>query len=215
MSTQRGNTTRIRSQKHKNRTVFKNDLHDKTNQQKKINSLRVSEVCRHCKDVIEWKIKYKKYKPLTQPKKCSRCEQRNIVKAYHVLCQHCALDARVCAKCLKNEEEVVIGTPQPTIEEQVKLKVEMERLIKYLPERKRRAFIRYMDKGKKQEDLEKTVSGEGIESDTQFRKELDDKIYLPHTREELLQKIELLKLNNVDQYFDSDADSESNGEGPM
>ncbi|XP_050328259.1 uncharacterized protein C9orf85 homolog [Bactrocera neohumeralis] len=215
MSTQRGNATRTRSQKHKNRTVFKNDLHDKTNLQKKINSLHVSEVCQHCKDVIEWKIKYKKYKPLTQPKKCTRCEQKNIIKAYHVLCRHCALETHVCAKCLKSEEQVVIEPPQPTMEEQVKLKVEMERLIKSLPERKRRAFIRYMDKGKKQEDLEETVSGEGIESDTKLRKQSDDKINLPHTREELIQKIEFLKLNNEDEYIISDADLESDNESPI
>lgn len=215
MSTQRGNATRTRSQKHKNRIVFKNDLHDKTNLQKKINSLHVSEVCQHCKDVIEWKIKYKKYKPLTQPKKCSRCEQKNITKAYHVLCRHCALDAHVCAKCLKSEEQVVIEPPQPTTEEEVKLKVEMDRLIKSLPERKRRAFIRYMDKGKKQEDMEKVVSGEGIESDTQFTKELDDTIHFPHTREELLQKIEFLKLNNEDEYIISNADADTDDESPI
>ncbi|XP_011183450.1 uncharacterized protein C9orf85 homolog [Zeugodacus cucurbitae] len=213
MSTQRGNSTRTRSQKHKNRTVFKNDLHDKTNQQKKINSLHVSEVCQHCKDIIEWKIKYKKYKPLTQPKTCNLCGQRNITKAYHVLCRCCALEARVCAKCLKSEEQVIIEPPQPTIEEQVKLKVEMERLIKSLPERKRRAFIRYMDKGKKEE--EKTVSGDEIECDIQSKKEMDDKIHLPHTREELIQKIEMLKLNKEDEYFDSDNDSDVDDEGPV
>lgn len=26
-------------------------------------------LCQHCKDVLEWKVKYNKYKPLTQPRK--------------------------------------------------------------------------------------------------------------------------------------------------
>ncbi|XP_036320140.1 uncharacterized protein C9orf85 homolog [Rhagoletis pomonella] len=197
MSTQRGNTSRTRPQKHKNRSAFKNDLHDKTNQQKKLNSLHVSEVCQHCKDVIEWKIKYKKYKPLSQPKNCTRCQQRNITKAYHVLCRSCALEARVCAKCLKNAEEVKIEPSQPTTEEQVKLKVEMDRLIKSLPERKRRAFIRYMNKGKSQEILEED------------NEELESQKHLPRTREELLEKIELLKLNDDSDSLESEIESES------
>lgn len=71
MSTQRGSgPTRKRAQKHKNSFAFKNDLHDKTWQMKKINSLFVCEVCDRCKAQIEWRIKYKKYKPLSQAKTC-------------------------------------------------------------------------------------------------------------------------------------------------
>ncbi len=71
MSTQRGSgLTRKRTQKHKNTFAFKNDLHDKTPQMKKINQLNVCEVCERCKAQIEWKIKYKKYKPLSQAKTC-------------------------------------------------------------------------------------------------------------------------------------------------
>lgn len=71
MSTQRGaGPKRDRPQKHKNTFAFKNDLHDKTWQMKKINSLYVCEVCERCKLQIEWKIKYKKYKPLSQAKTC-------------------------------------------------------------------------------------------------------------------------------------------------
>lgn len=71
MSTQHGSgPTRKRAQKHKNSFAFKNDLHDKTPQMKKMNSLNVCEVCERCKSQIEWKIKYKKYKPLSQAKTC-------------------------------------------------------------------------------------------------------------------------------------------------
>lgn len=214
MSTQRGNVSRTRVQKYKNRTVFKNDLHDKTPQQKRINSLHISEVCQHCKGVIEWKIKYKKYKPLTQPKTCTKCQQKKIRKAYHVLCRDCALEAKVCAKCLKSAEEVEIEPPQPTPEEELKLKVEMERLIKSFPERKRRAFLRYMEKGKKeQEELEEKENGtgptEGGEEDGDPEEDkVKVKTRIPHTRDELLQKIEQLKLKDENNGSDFDSDED-------
>lgn len=73
MSCRKGSgLTRTRAQKHKNSFAFKNDLHDKTPQQKKINTLNVCEVCERCKAQIEWRIKYKKYKPLSQAKTCIR-----------------------------------------------------------------------------------------------------------------------------------------------
>uniref|UniRef100_A0A1A9X269 Uncharacterized protein n=1 Tax=Glossina brevipalpis TaxID=37001 RepID=A0A1A9X269_9MUSC len=203
MSTQRGNACRTRSQKYKNRTVFKNDLHDKTPMQKRLNTLHVNEVCKHCKDVIEWKIKYKKYKPLSQPKTCAKCQQRNVRKAYHVLCKDCALESRVCAKCLKTAEEVEIESPQPSPEEQVKLKVEMDKLIKSFPERKRRAFLRYMEKGKKETD--DSYSLQSIEGNEKIQT-------VPHSRDELLQKIEELKLGAInednDDEFVTDSDDD-------
>ena len=69
MSSQRGNAQKKKSQKHKNTTVFKNDLHDTSTKMKKINSLEHYGVCTRCKDIVDWKVKYKKYKPLTIPKK--------------------------------------------------------------------------------------------------------------------------------------------------
>lgn len=194
MSSQRGSgETRKRAQKHKNSFAFKNDLHDKTWQMKKINSLNVCEVCERCKAQIEWRIKYKKYKPLSQAKTCvkwvysrthfvwsllilfkffnfeiifqtKRCGNRTVTKAYHVCCKECAKKERCCAKCLTSADKVNIEPPEKTPEEQVQLKVEMDRLIKSLPERKRRTFLRYMNKGKE-------VDGENVEEQTDSKKE--------------------------------------------
>ena len=69
MSTQRGNTSKKRTQKHNNNHTFKNDKYDSSKKIKSINELNVSNVCQRCKDCIEWKIKYKKYKPRTVPGK--------------------------------------------------------------------------------------------------------------------------------------------------
>lgn len=69
MSSQRGNCQRTRSQKHKNSHAFKNSMHDTTGLVKMLNDLEIYGVCTRCKDQIEWRIKYKKYKPLAAPKK--------------------------------------------------------------------------------------------------------------------------------------------------
>lgn len=191
MSSRRGDKGhRTRAQKHQNTYAFKNDLHDKhTPLIKLINTLNVCEVCEHCKEVIDWKIKYRKYKPLTQPKTCNKCNERKIKRAYHVLCRDCAIASKCCAKCLKPADEVNIIPPEPTDEEKQKLKVEMDQLIKSLPERKRRTFLRYMNKGKKAEKLE---DGSDYEEDEQKSKKKSDNVV--RTREELMEKFEQLKL---------------------
>ncbi|KAL1420963.1 hypothetical protein MTO96_004330 [Rhipicephalus appendiculatus] len=99
MSTQPGNVSRSRPQKHQNATAFKNTLHDTTVQTKKILNLKIENVCARCKDIIEWKIKYKKYKPLTVPRKCVKCEGKTVKSAYHIACSACAERLKICAKC--------------------------------------------------------------------------------------------------------------------
>lgn len=204
MSTQRGNASRTRAQKHKNRHVFKNDLHDKTPQQMRLNKMHVSTVCQRCKEVIEWKIKYKKYKPLSQAKTCARCQQRTVRKAYHVICRDCAIKDHVCAKCLKSADEVAIEAPEPTPQEEQQLQVEMDRLIKSFSERKRRAFLRYMNKGRKKE------TEEPLDEEAQEAQEKATRVR--HTREELLEKIKQLNLGGEDDDFGDDSDDDEDGE---
>lgn len=210
MSTEKGNGSRTRTQKYKNKSVFKNDLHDKTPKQIMLNNLNISEVCTRCKDVLEWKIKYKKYKPLSQAKTCTKCHERNIKKAYHVLCRGCALQTKVCAKCLKSSETVEIIPAEPSMQEQIKLKAEMDRLIKSLPERKRRAFLRYMEKGKKIEEEENNEPESHGESDSEEGAEKEAPKTIPHSREDLLKKIEELKLQVDKTKDDDDSDFSDN-----
>jgi len=68
MSSQKGNLKKTGAQKYQNKSGFKNVYHDTSIQTKRIVSTVVAGVCARCKDVIDWKIKYKKYKPLTQAK---------------------------------------------------------------------------------------------------------------------------------------------------
>ena len=68
MSNARGNVKKSGPPKHKNKTAFKNTLHDKSRTTQMLNSLSITGVCQRCKDCLEWKIKYKKYKVMTQAK---------------------------------------------------------------------------------------------------------------------------------------------------
>lgn len=143
MSCQKGNANRSRPQKYKNQTAFKNDLHDTSHKTKFINNIEVANVCERCKKIIEWKIKYKKYKPLKAPAKCTKCEQKNVKHAYHIMCLSCAKNHQVCPKCGEKRE---IIEAKPSREESIKLDAELQTLLKKLPERKRRTFIRYMNR---------------------------------------------------------------------
>ncbi|KAL1786751.1 hypothetical protein HispidOSU_024854 [Sigmodon hispidus] len=103
----KGNVTRSRPQKHQNTFTFKNDKFDKSIQTKKINAKLHDGVCQHCKEVLEWRVKYSKYKPLSKPKKCVRCLQKTVKDSYHIMCRPCACELEVCAKCGKKEDIVI------------------------------------------------------------------------------------------------------------
>uniref|UniRef100_A0A8C5PS89 Chromosome 9 open reading frame 85 n=1 Tax=Leptobrachium leishanense TaxID=445787 RepID=A0A8C5PS89_9ANUR len=107
MSSQKGNVLRSRSQKHRNVTAFKNDKYDDSQRTKKINSKLHDGVCQRCKDVLEWRVKYSKFKPLSQPKKCVKCLQKTVKNAYHIICKPCAIQLELCAKCGKKEDIVL------------------------------------------------------------------------------------------------------------
>lgn len=144
MSTQSGNVSRTRPQKYQNKSKFKNDLHDKSHVIKKINNIEVANVCIRCKKIIEWKINYKKYKQPKNPSTCTKCHQKNVKFAYHTLCTDCATKSKLCPKCGKEKElvEAEIGFNP----EEILKKPEIKSLLMQLPERRRRAVYRLMDK---------------------------------------------------------------------
>lgn len=106
MSSQKGNISRSRGQKHQNAIAFKNDKYGASAQVKKAKTKAHDGLCQHCKGVLEWKVKYNKYKPLTQLRKCVKCLQKTVKDAYHIICKPCALKLELCAKCGKKEEIV-------------------------------------------------------------------------------------------------------------
>ncbi|PFX29098.1 uncharacterized protein C9orf85 homolog [Stylophora pistillata] len=140
MSTNKGNNSK-KGQKHQNKKAFKNNLHDTSKKTKQINSLKVGGVCSRCREIIEWRKKFKKYKPLTAPKKCVRCEQKTIKHAYHTVCSKCAQQAGVCEKC--GEVREITAKSEPTPAERASEDSMLQQEIKSMTERQRRTFFRH------------------------------------------------------------------------
>ena len=76
-----------RAPAHQNKFAYKHNPKSKTTD--KILSSRNTHVCRRCYDKIEWRKQYRKYKPLTQPSRCNGCQKRNVLAAYHTICESC------------------------------------------------------------------------------------------------------------------------------
>ncbi|XP_043281530.1 uncharacterized protein C9orf85 homolog isoform X1 [Venturia canescens] len=215
MSSQKGNTKRARPQKYQNNHAFKNDLHDKSHQTKRINNIQVVNVCERCKKIIEWKIKYKKYKPLKAPAKCTKCEQKVIKHAYHIMCGPCALHNKVCPKCGEKGDVV----PEEPKEETLKLDRELRLILKKLPERKRRTFMRYMNgKAARKEassNGESTANAkEPEEADSSDSEEESQDPRQPLTRDDLLAKLNALMISskrNKNEDDDDDFGSDFDG----
>ncbi|CAL7950912.1 unnamed protein product [Xylocopa violacea] len=202
MSTQKGNSNRSRPQKYRNQTVFKNDLHDKSHKTKFINNIEIQNVCERCKKIIEWKIKYKKYKPLKTPTKCIKCEQKTVKHAYHNMCSICVAQYKVCAKCGENDNIIEV---KPNKEEVIKLDTELQNLLKELSERKRRTFIRYMNrnvvnKGKKSRKKEVDEKAEEEEENKTATEEI--------SKEDLLLKLKSLIIKGEDDDDNDDFDTD-------
>ena len=103
MSTRKGGLPRG-PPKHQNKTSFADNPHSTKSTQ--IHSLPNAGLCQRCHDIIEWKKKYHKFKPLTAPKTCTNCHQRTVKHAYHVICVDCARMQNCCAKCCEPREIV-------------------------------------------------------------------------------------------------------------
>lgn len=142
MSCQRGNLKRTRSQAHQNTHAFKNDLYNKSAQTKYINTISTTGVCTRCKDILEWKMKYKKYKLLKKPKTCVKCIQKTVLAPYRMICTQCCADGDICAKCGKKGEIILDLIP---IDQRVNNHSELQKEIKKLPVRRKNTILRYID----------------------------------------------------------------------
>ncbi|XP_044589115.1 uncharacterized protein C9orf85 homolog, partial [Cotesia glomerata] len=210
MSCQKGNSARSRPQKHQNRHAFKNNLHDTSHTTKAINKIQVVNVCEKCKKVIEWKIKYKKYKSLKAPSNCCKCEQRCVKHAYHIMCGPCASKHEVCPKCGEKTEVV-----KPTVEDKpLTLDRELRLMLKTLPERRRRTFMRYMNRnGIKKDaaqprDSKDDPEEEAYEDDSNSDTETLTAEESPLTRDDLVNKLKSLMVTKKKSFDDSDWDSD-------
>ena len=103
MSTRPGQHVKKKpAQKHQNSHTYKFDKYRTDPTAKVLKGLQVVNCCPKCTQVIEWKIKYGKYKPLTVPGKCVECLQKTVKHSYHIRCVPCVLKVKKCAKCGQN-----------------------------------------------------------------------------------------------------------------
>lgn len=134
--------------RHKNKYAWKPNAGVKINETEVGGRFRplseITGVCPRCKEQIEWKRRYGKYKPLTEPAKCQRCTKRAVRQSHHKLCQPCAKEHGVCAKCCSRVERIVGKDPAEVEAEQK----ELQEAIKNARERDRRTLLRAMNAGK-------------------------------------------------------------------
>ncbi|XP_004304216.1 PREDICTED: uncharacterized protein C9orf85 homolog isoform 2 [Fragaria vesca subsp. vesca] len=111
--------------RHRNKYAWKPNAGVKVNETEVGGRFRplseITGVCQRCKEQIEWKRKYGKYKTLTEPTKCQRCTKRNVRQSHHKLCQPCAKEHGVCAKCCSRNERIVGKDPAEVEAEQKEL----------------------------------------------------------------------------------------------
>mmetsp|Transcript_5026 Transcript_5026/g.8751 ORF Transcript_5026/g.8751 Transcript_5026/m.8751 type:complete len:181 (-) Transcript_5026:776-1318(-) len=161
MSSARGGDKRTRGQAHQNTFAFRpNKNSTKT---KQINAIPVGGTCRRCTDMIEWRKKYHKYKPITQPKRCVSCSEKKVKLAYHVWCDSCASERQICPKCGENRE-LIPGTQTTNAED-------IHELVAGMKERKRRTILRKYEQGEL--NLE-DIMAKAEESDTDSESLLHD-----------------------------------------
>jgi hypothetical protein len=84
---------------HQNAVAFHHN--PKSKKTAHILSLPIQHVCGKCKEKLEWRKQYRKYKPLTQATKCNACEKRNVVAAYHTICSDCSVHSLKAKALLK------------------------------------------------------------------------------------------------------------------
>ncbi|KAI8099898.1 uncharacterized protein BX664DRAFT_322351 [Halteromyces radiatus] len=140
----KGNNVK-KGQAHQNTTAWKPNKNSKKTRE--INALPVYGLCQRCTDVILWRKKYRKYKPLTSVKKCTGCEQKNIKEAYHVLCNNCASQKKVCAKCLESKEIITEKEEIKSAADELKDEQELERMLAKMTLRQRRSYMRKLERG--------------------------------------------------------------------
>ncbi|KAI9102656.1 hypothetical protein DFS34DRAFT_701455 [Phlyctochytrium arcticum] len=134
----------------------------------KISQTPSSGLCRKCLDIIEWRKRMNKYKPLTQPKTCLSCLQKRVAEAYHVLCRPCAEERGVCAKCQDSPD--VVPSEVKTPAERLKESQEEQRVLASMSERQRRTYLRRMERGdeegaQKVKEVAEAKEGDGDFSD--------------------------------------------------
>ena len=93
----RGGDNAKKGQKYQNTFTFKHNKNSLLT--RKIREVPLDNLCKRDLEKLEWRINYRKYKPLTLAAKCLTCELKSIYKAYRTICDGCALPGKLCTMC--------------------------------------------------------------------------------------------------------------------
>ncbi|RNA22610.1 hypothetical protein BpHYR1_002552, partial [Brachionus plicatilis] len=204
MSSQKGNDSRSRPQKHKNTRAFKNDLHDSSFTTKRINNLEFYGICDHCKEIIDWKVKYKKYKLLTTPKKCVKCFEKKVKDSYYIVCRDCSVTHKICSKCSKPHENLEFGKSQA---EKQRKEEQFYQELKHLNERQRRKLLRLLENGafSKEDFMDdpNLIKTRTQESDDEFDDEDENEEDEEYSDEEDQQELKTLPKDDGDEDYET------------
>ncbi len=144
MSTQKGNIKKI-GQKHQNSFSFKHNKNSLLT--RKIQETPLDYLCKRCLDILEWKIKYRKYKPLSTPSKCKICELKTVLKGHREVCDKCAGELLICSKCIEPCEEYAQPTKSSKVLRNKPKDNTFEEILDMLKERQRRTILRKIEDG--------------------------------------------------------------------
>ncbi len=103
----RGGDNKKKAQKYQNAFTFKHNKNSMLTRKIR-DATPLDFLCERCLDKLEWRINFRKYKPLKNSTKCNMCDEKKIFKAYRTICEECALsvkDLKLCTKCVDPVDE--------------------------------------------------------------------------------------------------------------
>lgn len=144
MSTEKGNI-RKEGQKYQNSFGFKHNKNSMLT--RKIQETPLDFLCEHCLDILEWKIKFRKYKPLSAPSKCIACELKSVYKGHRNICDKCAITNKLCTKCMQPCEVWGKPTRSSKVLRMKPKDTTFDDIVASLKERQRRTVMRKIQDG--------------------------------------------------------------------
>ena len=159
MSLRSGNNKK-KGQKYQNTFTFKHNKGSLLT--RKIASTPLDLLCKRCIEILQWKIDYRKYKPLSTVGRCNLCKEKKIYKAYRTICDECAINhlpKKLCSKCGEEVDEYEKPTnSRNNPESGIKKIIPVMEIVKGLKKKYQKTVYRKINKGVKIEyDEEKGI----------------------------------------------------------
>lgn len=214
-----GNTTKKkkgRAPRHQNKFAFAHNPASKKTE--KITSMPNIHVCQRCCDKLEWRKKYRKYKPRSQFGTCNGCKNKNVKAAYHTICTKCTRDSVKAKELIKehrpkspetDEEETIIRACAVCVKEIALRDPEVEKedrdyidAMARLNLRQRRSLHRKMAKDKAKEDGD---DDDTAENDNEDDKEFDAERHQPQGSLDALVEVDEADDDDVQPDYGDDA----------